>query len=135
MKRDPFSGSLRYEVDRLFDHLVHTAWGGTRTVACLCPPVDVTTEPDRYRVELDLPGVSAEEVNVTAQAGVLHIEGQRQRHGRGPHTRALLAELRYGRFARSLRLPADADAAGLRATFAEGVLTVEIPRRSPGGMR
>ncbi|HSH71212.1 MAG TPA: Hsp20/alpha crystallin family protein, partial [Deferrisomatales bacterium] len=78
---------------------------------------------------------SAEEVNVAAQAGVLHIEGQRQRHGRGPHTRGLLEELRYGRFARTLRLPADADAAGLRATFADGVLTVEIPRRSPGGKR
>ena len=135
MRHDPFSGSLRYEVDRLFDHLVHTAWGGARTVSCLCPPVDVTAEPDRYRVEMDLPGVSTEEVNVVAQAGVLHIEGQRQRHGRGPHTRPLLAELRYGRFARSLRLPSDADAAGLQASFADGVLTVEIPRRSPGGMR
>jgi HSP20 family protein len=122
-------------VARLFDHLVHTAWGGTRTVACLCPPVDVTTEPDRYRVEMDLPGVSAEEVDVTARAGVLHIEGQRQRHGRGPHTRSLLVELRYGRFARSLRLPADADATGLQATFADGVLSVEIPRRPTGGMR
>jgi HSP20 family protein len=135
MKRDPFSGSLRYEVDRLFDHLVHTAWGGTRTVACLCPPVDVTAEPDRYRVEVDLPGVSTEEVEVVARGGVLHVEGQRPRHGRGPHTRSLLAELRYGRFARSLRLPADADAAGLRATFTDGVLTIEIPRRLPGGLR
>lgn len=135
MKRDPFSGSLRYEVDRLFDHLVHTAWGSTKAVACLCPPAEVTAEPDRYRIEVDLPGVSAEEVSVAAQGGVLHIEGQRQRHARGAHARLLLAELRYGRFARTLRLPADADAAGLQATVADGVLTVELPRRSPGGSR
>lgn len=135
MKRDPFSGSLRYEVDRLFDHLVHTAWGGSRVQESLCPPVDVTEDPDLYRVEMELPGAHRDDVAVTAQAGVLRIEGHRRRPERGPHTRTLLSELRYGRFARSLRLPADTDADGIQARFVDGMLTVEIPRRHPGGPR
>ena len=135
MKRDPFSGSLRYEVDRLFDHLVHTAWGGARAVSCLCPPVDVIEDPDRYRVEVELPGVRIEDLTISAEGGVLRIEGSRKRRPPVAHSRSLLAELRYGRFARSLRLPTDADVAGMQARFNDGVLTVDLPRRRLGGIR
>jgi HSP20 family protein len=95
--------------------------------------VDITQDPDLYRVELDLPGVHRDDVSVTAHGGLLRIEGHRRRPERATHTRVLLSELRFGRFARSLRLPTDADADAIRARFVDGMLAVEIPRRQQGG--
>jgi HSP20 family protein len=43
--------------------------------------------------------------------------------------RGRLLERSYGAFSRSLRLPADADAAGVKASFADGVLRLQIPKR------
>jgi len=129
MPRDPFLPSLRYEVDRLFDTLVHTAWGGNRAAACWKPACDVVEEAERYRIEVDLPGVRSSELSIAAEGRTLRIEGVRQRVRHGTSEHRHVVERTCGRFLRTFHLPDDADPGGIDARLDEGVLTVEIPRR------
>jgi len=135
MPKDPMFPSLRYEVDRLFDNLVHTAWGSTRQESCWRPACDISEEPDRYRVELDLPGVRSADVSITAEGRNLRIEGTRQRVRRSAAEHPHLVERMSGRFLRTFQLPPDADAQGIHAGLDDGVLTVEIPRRESRSAR
>ncbi len=128
MRSDLFWLSCRHEIDRLFDAMVHAAWGGRPAATAWTPPADVVEEPDRYRLEIDLPGVRSEDLSITAEGGALRIEGRRPRIRRHPAERNHLSERPEGRFVRSFRLPANADAAGIRARLRDGVLVVEIPK-------
>jgi len=129
MPRAPVFPSLRYEVDRLFDSLVHSAWGSARKASCWTPSCDVEEEPDRYRIEVDLPGVRSADVSITAEGRTLRIEGVRERGPRSAAGRPHLVERPAGPFLRTFQLPPDADVAGIHAGLNEGVLTVEVPRR------
>ncbi len=128
MRRDLFWVSCRHEIDRLFDAMVHAAWGGRPATAGWTPPADVVEEPDRYRLEIDLPGVRTGDLSITAEGGTLCIEGRRHRIRRHTSERDHLTERPEGRFIRSFRLPADADATRIRARLRDGVLVVEIAK-------
>jgi len=135
MPREPLFPSLRHEVDRLFDSMVHTAWGSTRQQSCWRPACDVSEEPDQYRLEVDLPGVRTADVSITAEGRTLRIEGVRERTQRGVAGRPHLVERMSGRFLRTFQMPPDADAEGIQARLNEGVLTVEVPRRQSRSTR
>ncbi|NOY44427.1 MAG: Hsp20/alpha crystallin family protein [Deltaproteobacteria bacterium] len=129
MTRELFWISCRHEIDRLFDTLVHTAWGGRPSGPAWIPPVDVTEEADRYRIEVDLPGVRVADLDITAEAGTLRIEGTRALGEPGSGAVRHLAERPAGSFRRTFRLPADADPGTVQARLRDGVLVVEIRKR------
>ncbi len=130
MSREHLLPSLRREVDRLFETLVHTAWGGGgREAISWKPPCDVVEEPDRYVIELDVPGVRAADLSIAAEGRALRIEGARQRVRRRGTEHHHVVERTCGRFVRTFHLPGDADPGGIHARLEEGVLTVEIPRQ------
>ncbi len=130
MPRDPYFPSLRHEVDRLFDTLVHTAWGVAGQRAAWCPPVDLSEDAQGYRVEMDLPGIAPKDLSVTAQGTTLRIEGSRQRRRWARDERHHLVERTCGAFVRLLRLPADADLEHLRTHLENGLLTLEVPKHA-----
>lgn len=129
MKRDPFFPSPRHEIDRLFDALIHTAWGGRQPRSGWNPAVDVTETPDQYRLEMDLPGVRSDDFSITAERGLLRIEGVREPSRLEASGHRHMAERPVGRFVRTFELPSDADADAIRARLVDGVLTVTIPRQ------
>ncbi|NTU59974.1 MAG: Hsp20/alpha crystallin family protein [Deltaproteobacteria bacterium] len=124
--------SLRHEVDRLFDSMIHSPWGSRVGECCWVPPSDVTETPAGYRVEMDLPGVAEAALSIVVERRTLRVEGARERAKAGPGERHHLLERSAGRFVRNFQLPDDAEAEGIRARFEEGVLTIEVPRKSGG---
>lgn len=93
--------------------------------------VDVLERDDAYRFVVDLPGVTAEDVTLSADAGRLSIEATRTSPGR-EETRYVEAR-RDERVDVDLPLPPDATADGATATMERGVLTVTVPKRSEVG--
>lgn len=128
MTRILVSASLRHEVDRLFDSLIHSTWAHRAGEASWLPASDVSEDPAHYRIELDLPGVSPAGVCVTTEGQNLKVEGTRERLRRGTAERYHTVERSAGRFVRNFRLPDDADLHAVVARLEEGVLTVEIRR-------
>lgn len=82
-------------------------------------------------VRVELPGIRQEDVKVTVSRGRLRIRGQR-RHPPNAEPRSYhLMERAFGRFERSIELPAEIDACEPELAYADGVITVIIPKREP----
>lgn len=129
MPRNRFLPPLRHEVDRLFDSLIHSAWGPPQGAAAWMPALDVLEEEETYRLEMDLPGVRSQDVSIGCVGRTLRIEGKRERFRRSGAERPHLVERICGHFVRTLQLPDDAEPSGIRVSLTDGVLTIEIPRR------
>ena len=93
-------------------------WGGGAT--------NVWTSEDEATVAFELPGLDPEAVEVTVDKNLLTVRCERaDEDGEGE---AVLRERRQGGFSRSVRLPFEADAAGVTASYERGVLLVSVPR-------
>lgn len=94
------------------------------------PRFDVVETEAAYRFEADLPGVKDEDLEITLDGRTLTIAGQRARtqnaEGDNPH----IVERVWGRFSRSFRLPATADAEAIEADLQGGVLTVTVGKKA-----
>jgi HSP20 family protein len=99
------------------------------TEVAFIPPVDVHEEKDRFVVRADLPGVKPEEIEVTAEKGVLTLRGERKAEKR-EHTEGYeRIERVSGSFTRRFALPENVQADAIKAKFAHGVLEVDIPKQ------
>jgi HSP20 family protein len=122
--------SLRDAVDRLFeesfvhpDRLYSMVGSAARTM-----PLEIYETPDTVVVRALLPGVTQEDLDVQYQQGVLSLRART----RGPEGDDgwtwHLREFGYGEIARSVTLPKEVDADGAGATFADGILTLTLPK-------
>jgi HSP20 family protein len=98
------------------------------TVAEWAPVVDITEDETEYLIKADLPEVQKEAVKVSVENGVLILSGERRLQKDERNRRYHRIERSYGSFARSFRLPDDADPAKVNAEFKEGVLKLHIPK-------
>ena len=115
MRTDPFR-----ELDRLTQQL-----SGTRSRPAAMP-IDAYRDGEEFVVELDLPGVDAESIDVTVEKNVLSIHADRNR-ANGESVEMLIAERPHGTFSRQLFLGESLDADRLSASYADGVLTLRVP--------
>jgi HSP20 family protein len=76
-----------------------------------------------------LPAVAREDVKVTADEGMITIQGERRHKSEQKDERFHRVESVCGTFWRSFSLPADADSGAVRCESKDGVLTVRIPKK------
>jgi HSP20 family protein len=119
--------SLRREIDRLFEDAVS---GGRRAGgAAWSPAVDVKETPRELTLEFELPGIDPAHVDVSVDAGVLTVRGEkREERKEGEEGRYHVIERSYGSFTRSFQLPPGIDEEQIEADFDKGVLCVRIPK-------
>ena len=95
------------------------------------PPVDTYETEHEFVIEADLPGLHQENIDVHFEQGTLTLTGRRgptlpaQENGK---LRVYSSERLSGAFSRSIRLPEYVDGEKIQATYASGVLTVNIPK-------
>ncbi len=95
------------------------------------PPVDIYETESAFVIEADLPGVHSENVDIQFDRHTLTISGTRGATLPAKdkaQLRVFSAERPTGSFSRSVRLPEHVDAEKIGARFAEGVLTVQVPK-------
>ena len=116
---------LRREIDRLFED----TFGRDAGRGGWSPAVDVREDDNEIALEVELPGIKPSEVEVTAENGVLTIRGEKQStSSEGSEGRYHVIERTYGAFARSFQLPQGVDDNRIEAEFADGLLTVHVPK-------
>jgi HSP20 family protein len=102
------------------------------------PALDVYETEQAYVVELDLPGVHPENVDLSFEQGTLTIRGTRGPTVKTPEKgelRVFSAERVSGSFVRSVRLPEYVDSEKIEATYDNGVLMVTIPKAAAARAR
>lgn len=90
---------------------------------------DVHETPDAIRVLLDLPGYSADSINIEFENDVLTIEAERKRDPETTKT-LLMSERGFGKVRRTFGLKVPVDGQNISAAYEQGVLTVTLPKRA-----
>ncbi len=117
------------EMSRLLDATLGIRTTGELLDRGWVPPVDVVQEGDRYRVQVDLPGMKREEITITIDGGnTLTIQGEKKRESRQESEDHLREERRHGGFSRSIVLPSSIDPDRIEASYKDGVLDIVIPK-------
>jgi len=93
------------------------------------PPVDIVEGKDRIELKVELPGFKENQVNLTVEDGLLTIRGERKFDREGREENYHRIERSYGTFVRSFTLPNSVEQNRIQATFADGVLDIEMPKR------
>ena len=95
------------------------------------PPVEVKKDEYGYTLEMELPGFSAEQVNVEAHDDVLTVRGTRESSSESEEEGVVRSERRYGSFSRQFSLPAGTNTDAIAASVKDGLLTLSIPVNAP----
>jgi len=119
------SQGLRHELDRFFEE-----FAGRRGSSWM-PAVDVRENQREISLDLELPGIKPEDVEVNVENGVLTVSGEKRADRKEDEEgRYHLVERSYGSFMRSFTLPQGVDEQQISADFDEGVLHVRIPKEA-----
>ena len=118
--------SLRNDLDRLFD----LTWSGRDSglFSGWSPALDVFDEKDHFVVNAELPGMKKEEIDLSFQDGMLSISGERKQTTGNTEGETFRSERYFGKFQRSVTLPAAVDASKIGASYKDGILSVALPK-------
>jgi HSP20 family protein len=128
---EPFRelAALQSEMSRFMNQFWGTpAAGGGNGVSAWLPALDVWETDDELVLALDLPGIPQDQVSIEVEDGVLTVSGERERTVEQSNERFSRFERRYGTFSRSVTLPQGVDESRIRASFADGVLEIRVPK-------
>jgi len=119
--------SLRDEMDRIFDFAWPTRDSGL--FSGWSPTLDVHDEKDHFVVQVELPGMKKEAISLTLHDGALTVSGERkQEREPSDEGQTFRSERFFGKFQRSVTLPAAVDAGNVKATYKDGILSVHLPK-------
>ncbi len=98
-------------------------------VESFTPAVNEKVDDKGYYLEIDLPGVKKEDIDISVNDGVLVISGERKLEKKEEKENYTRIESFFGRFERAFKLPADADLDNIEAKYENGVLKIFIPKK------
>jgi len=117
---------LRSDVLRLLDAVAGNTSGDVG--AGVFPPLNISQDDDYFYVRAEVPGIKASELSISATRNRLSVSGRREiprEHERVSYHRKERAE---GSFNRTVTLPMDIDAEHVEARYADGILTLTVPK-------
>jgi HSP20 family protein len=129
---------LTFDPYREFHALQHRHLGGTParrerdeelSLGAWIPPVDIEEDNENLVLTAELPGFKEDQIDIQVEGGVLTIRGERtfddKQEGKNFHR----VERSYGQFVRSFTLPNNVDRDNVKASFKDGLLSIELPKR------
>ena len=113
---------MRSRMNRLLGDITGTVLGTP------FPPVNVSSDTEKVVVTAEVPGVKAEDLDLSVENDVLSISGSREPEKVADDEAYRRHERGHGAFARGVRLPYAVNPERIDASYADGVLTVTLPR-------
>jgi len=127
--------SLRQEMDRLFDSFLREPFGDWEWPAWASgrwsPPVDLSEDDKELTVRAELPGIDPKDLDVTVTGNQLILSGEKRESSETKEKGVYHSETRYGSFRRVFPLPEGIDTEHVDAQYANGVLTLKLPKTTP----
>lgn len=126
----PFTGFEPFPGLRAFEDTMNKLFAAEPNGRPWVPPVDIMENENALTVKADVPDVKFEDIDVHLENGTLTLRGERKfekkTDEKGGYHRI---ERSYGSFERSFTLPDTVDAEHVKAEYANGVLTVTLPKK------
>jgi HSP20 family protein len=126
--RSPFEQleQIRREIDRAYGDLSGRVFRAP--IAGVFPLTNVTEDGDNYYVRAELPGIVANELDISVTGDSLSISGERKLPVEKENARYHRREREAGKFSRMISLPSQVDPEKAEARSANGILTVVLPK-------
>lgn len=130
---NPETDLLRGRMDRVFNEMLRDLWGASPASEAAAgrtwmPAVDIREGDEHLELVAELPGMKKEDVQITLENNVLTIAGERKFEAETKNEAYHRIERAYGNFSRSFTLPATVKTDKVDAKFADGVLTIQLPK-------
>ena len=122
------------EIEDMFDRYTRagggSAYGGQELAPAgdWTPRVDIAETDKAFVIKAEVPEVKKEDVAITVNNGVLSIRGERKQEKEDEGKTFHRVERCYGAFTRSFTLPENVDEKNIKATFKDGMLSLDIPK-------
>lgn len=119
--------TVQREMENLFGHVLSDASQNGQTTHGWRTPVAMWDDADKVFLELELPGVARDSLDVSVHKGTMRISGERK----APEgdRNYWVNDRVYGTFERNVALPEDVDADSIDARLTDGVLHIELSKR------
>lgn len=125
---DSRRSSLKPSFNDAFDGIFNDTFFSDRMVSRV-PATNISESSDYYHVELAVPGLKKEDFKLNLEKNVLSISVEQRTEDKKQERNYTKREYSYSSFVRSFTLPESADENGIQATYNDGVLAIEIPKR------
>ncbi len=120
--------NLRDEIDRLFEAPLAEFARASQLMSGWTPALDLYEDKDNIFVKVELPGMKREEIEVSLHEGMLSISGERKSESKHKDAEVYRTERFFGRFQRTITLPAPVAGDKVKGQYKDGVLTVTLPK-------
>ncbi len=125
---------LRQDMDELWSRFFEApGLPSMKDAAAFVPAVDIKETKDAFIVTAEIPGMKAEDIDVSLTGDLLTIKGEKKEEVEKEEGDYHLVERRYGSFQRTFRLPKEVDRKKLKAKHKNGVLYVTLPKGEKEG--
>ena len=134
VSRDPWDAAS--DLERVFDAM--TLFDPRRMIreeGLWHPTMDIYNRKDELVVELEIPGIKPEDIDITVEDNHLIVEGSRSRSSEFSDDERYYSERLFGKLHRVVHLPTDVDDAKSKASFRDGMLVVRLPKKKREGGR
>ena len=131
--------ALRDEMDQLFDSMTR-GFGFpefrmptielARHTGMVEARFEVAESDQTMEVTAELPGLDADEIEVTLSEGVLTVKGEKRDSREQKGKDYYVSERLYGSFSRAFRVPDSIDEGRIAASFDKGVLSITLPKQT-----
>jgi len=102
---------------------------GSIATAEWAPAVDIKEDTDKFVIQADIPGVKPEDIEISMEAGVLTVKGEKKSEAKTEKEGYKRVERTFGSFYRRFSLPDSANGDAINASCKNGVLEIVIPKR------
>lgn len=117
-------------LDRQIDRFLNDVLGGVNgATTAWAPRCNVYEDVNGFSVQAALPGIDAKEVKIVVEDGVLTLSGERKDAPEESGRTYFVREIGSGAFSRSFRLPTNVDTEKVAASYKDGVLSIDLPKK------
>lgn len=128
---EPLEGVNRVQcrINELFDDtFARTRAQQSAASGVWYPPVDILESKDSYLIRAELPGMRNEDLKTEVNDGMLTLSGERKFEEPANGVEYHRVERVTGKFSRSFHLPQTVKHDGIKATYRDGILEVQVPK-------
>ena len=119
---------FRQHMDEMFNYMFRMKDQGCGQHE-FSPYIDIYESFHQCVIEIDLPGFSENDFTITSIGSILRIEGIKRQDKNDTNVSYICLERHFGRFSRSVEIPASFDPGSLQKTFGRGVLSIRIAKK------
>ena len=117
--------TIREQLDKAFDQRATTR---DNSEATWMPAVELVDAGDNFVLKAQLPGIDPKDIDVQVTREAISISGERRYENTDEKPGYVRSEFRYGKFHRTLPLPAHIQNDSVQAEYKDGILTLTLPK-------